>query len=86
MVVKIVGRVIEVIMQDMIVLLLGRGLWLWGIQIYKWLIRGKIVIDKIVIDKIVIDKFMIDKIRIDVREMMVMIMGMFGLSGWERWR
>jgi len=24
---------------------------------------------------------MIDKIRIDVREMMVMIMGMFGLSG-----
>ena len=33
------------------------------------------------IDKIVIDKFMIDKIRIDVREMMVMIMGMFGLSG-----
>ena len=40
------------------------------------MIRGKIVIDKIVIDK-----FMIDKIRIDVREMMVMIMGMFGLSG-----
>ena len=39
------------------------------------------MIDKIVIDKIVIDKFMIDKIRIDVREMMVMIMGMFGLSG-----
>ena len=33
------------------------------------------------IDKIRIDKFMIDKIRIDVREMMVMIMGMFGLSG-----
>ena len=39
------------------------------------------MIDKIVIDKIRIDKFMIDKIRIDVREMMVMIMGMFGLSG-----
>jgi len=34
-----------------------------------------------VIDKIVIDKIVIDKIRIDVREMMVMIMGMFGLSG-----